>query len=269
MREPAARAYFLFSLFLGRLLRAGRYSTVKMVSQGDGSRVQKRRSFYAPLVVWIGGWVIRILDTGVRVLPQREWEERERNLYQALGRSPIRSDGGRTLTLPRLGGRTLATLLDDRTLEAWNRNCAIELAVVALAAFHRMGSTHGDAMAENVLIDLGRGEAHWFDFETVHDPDRPMIWRRADDLRSLLSTCALRTRSDALADTVHLILATYADEEVIPFLSATFNRPTQRALPFHLGQAGLSYERYREIGRILKSLQLRKAADQSPRSAAE
>ena len=84
-------------------------------------------------------------------------------------------------------------VLDDPNLEESLRKRAIELAVVALAEFHRLGFTHGDAMAENVLIDLDRGLAHWFDFETVHDSSRPITWRRADDVRALLVTCMVRT----------------------------------------------------------------------------
>ena len=55
------------------------------------------------------------------------------------------------------------------------------------------GFTHGDAMAENVMVDLEAGVAHWFDFETIHDSRRPMAWRRADDVRALLVTCLVRT----------------------------------------------------------------------------
>ena len=63
-------------------------------------------------------------------------------------------------------GETLATLLEDPELEESVRKRAIELAVVALAEFHHLGFTHGDAMAENVMVDLEAGVAHWFDFET-------------------------------------------------------------------------------------------------------
>ncbi len=47
-------------------------------------RCESHRLFYAPLLVWLGGPLVRLLDTGVRVLPQREWEERERQLYRSL-----------------------------------------------------------------------------------------------------------------------------------------------------------------------------------------
>ncbi len=115
-------------------------------------QVRKSRLFYAPLLIWLGGPLVRILDTGVRVLRQRDWEEREQRIYQSLRGTSIRIDADGTLVLPCLAGETLATLLEDPALEESVRKTAIERAVVALAEFHRLGFTHGDAMAENVLI---------------------------------------------------------------------------------------------------------------------
>jgi tRNA A-37 threonylcarbamoyl transferase component Bud32 len=215
--------------------------------------VRKHRRFHAPLLVWLGGPLVRILDTGVRVLPQRDWEERERQLYRSLCAAAIRIDADGTLVLPSLPGATLATLLEHPELQASDRMRAIELAVVALAELHRRGWTHGDAMVENVQVDLRAGAAHWFDFETVHDAGRPMAWRRADDVRALLATCLLRTAPERLAETLRLVLDAYADEEVTPLVAASFASVFRRPLTFHLGQAGLSYPRFREIGRLLRA----------------
>ena len=46
----------------------------RIVDQDGERQVRKRRLFYAPLLVWMGGPLVRILDTGGRVLPQRDWE---------------------------------------------------------------------------------------------------------------------------------------------------------------------------------------------------
>jgi serine/threonine protein kinase len=207
--------------------------------------------FYAPLLVRLGETLARILETGVQVLPQQQWEARERNLYEALYRASVRIVDGRTLLLPCLGGTTLAALLEDRRTGEQARRRAIALAVAALAAFHAQGFTHGDAMAENVLIDLDAGAARWFDFETVHDANRPAAWRRADDVRALLATCLLRAPSGDLAGIVRLVLDSYADQDVTKLVTANFRRAMRRPLIFHLGQAGLSYRQYREIARVL------------------
>jgi hypothetical protein len=251
MRELAERTYFHCCLALGWLLRFGRYSQAKIISQDGEFQVRKRRLFYAPCLVWLGGPLFRILGTGVRVLSQLGWEERERLVYQNLHDSSVRVEADGTLVLPYLAGEALATLLDNPGLEESSRQRAIALAVASLAEFHHLGLTHGDAMAENVLIDLDSGVAHWFDFETLHDVRRPIAWHRADDVRALLMTCLARTAPEKFASTLHLILDRYADEGVSRVLAASFTSIWRRSLPFHLGQARLSWRRYRAIVRLL------------------
>ena len=249
----AERAYFLLCLALGKLLRAARYSTARIVRRDGELQVRKHRSFYAPILVWLGGPLVRILDTGSRVLPQRQWEERERLVYGSLYGASIVIDTDRALVLPLLTGATLAILLENRALDDSTRKRAIELAVVALAEFHGRGFTHGDAMAENVMVDLEAGVAHWFDFETVHDSRRPVIWRRADDVRALLATCLVRTSPGQFAETLQLILDVYANEAVTRLLVPTFTSVLQRPLSFHLGQAPLSFQSFREIARLVRA----------------
>ena len=250
MRKLAERPYFLACRTLGRMLRAARYATARIVRQDGELHVRKRRARYAPVLVWLGGPLVRILDTGVRVLSQREWEEREARLYQSLYGTSIRVEHG-TLVLPCLAGETLATLLEDPGTGALARTRAIELAVTALAELHRQGYTHGDAMAENVMVDLAAGTARWFDFETVHEPDRSVPWRRADDVRALLASCLLRAARDDVPGMLRLILDRYGDDGVTRLAAASFESAMVRPLAFHLGQAGISFGRFREISRLL------------------
>ena len=265
MRELAERAYFVLCLAFGRLLRSARYSKARTVYQDGELFVRKHRVFYAPLLIWFGDALMRILGTGVRVLPQRDWEEREREIYRILYGASIRIDADGTLVLPRLAGETLAALLDNPELEEAVRRRVIELAVVALAEFHRLGFTHGDAMAENVLVDLEAGVAHWFDFETRHDTRRLFAWRRADDVRALLATCLVRTGAGKQAETVRLVLDVYADlsrqscesanggQGVAGLLATSFVSTWRRALTFHLAQAELCFESFREIAALLRA----------------
>jgi len=250
-RELAERAYFALCLNLAWLLRSGRYSKARIVNEDGELLVRKHRLFYAPLLVWLGGPLVRILDTGVRVLPQRDWEERERSVYRSLYGSSIRIDGHGMLVLPYLAGETLASLLEDPELEESVRKRAIERAVIALAELHQLGFTHGDAMAENVLVDLEAGIAHWVDFETVHDSSRPLAWRRADDLRALLVTCLVRTVPEKRAETLDFIRDVYADEDVTRILATSFTSVWRRSLTFHLAQARLSFQCFGEIARLL------------------
>jgi hypothetical protein len=247
----AERGYFILCLVLGRLLRAGKYSRAHIVPHDGGLRVRKHRVFYAPFLVWLGGPLVKILDSGVQVLPQRDWEERERRVYWSLYGTLIRIDADGLLVLPCLAGVTLAALLEDPRREQAARKRGIEMAVVALVRFHASGLTHGDAMAENVLVDLDAGIARWFDFETVHESSRPMAWRRADDVRALLVTCLIRTPPAQHAETLRLILDTYGDQGVTRMLATSFTSILRRPLTFHLAQAALSFRCFREIGGLL------------------
>lgn len=257
MQALAARAYFVLCLAVGRLLRSAKYSTARIIHQDAARLVRKRRRFYAPLLIWMGDLLVRLLNAGVRILPQRDWEDRERVVYRSLYDLSIRIDVDGTVILPCLAGETLASLLEDPKLEESTRKKVIENAVVALAEFHRFGFTHGDAMAENVLVDLDAGVAHWFDFETIHDSSRPMAWRRADDVRALLVTCLVRTVREKRAETLAFVLDVYADLNVTCVLATSFTSVWRRSLTFHLAQAPLSFQYFQEIGRLLRERSLK------------
>lgn len=256
MRELAERAYFGLCLAFGRLLRSARYSEVRIVCRDGALQVRKRRCLCAPVLVWMGDSLLRTLDTGVQVLPQRDWHERERRVYRSLRGGEVRIDADGMLVLPCLAGETLASLLEDPELDESARNNAIERAVAALAAFHRAGFTHGDAMAGNVMVDLDAGVAHWFDFETMHESSRPMAWRRADDVRALLATCLARTAPERHAETLRLVLDAYPDEAVTRLAAASFTSVLRRPLTFHLAQAELSFRSFRGIARRLEGHRL-------------
>jgi hypothetical protein len=70
-------------------------------------------------------------------------------------------------------------------------------------------------------------------------------------VRALLATCLVRTAPEHVEATLRLILDTYADPTVDRLLATTFASALRRPLPFHLGQAALSYGSYREIARLL------------------
>ena len=254
MRALLRLGWFEACRALGRLLRAARYASVEVVRGDRALRVRKRRARYAPLLVRAGEPMMRLLDTGVRVLPQRAWVERERTMYRHLHSSAIGIGADGALVLPCLAGRTLATLLEDPATDATARGTAVSLAVAALAELHRRGFTHADAMAENVLVDVDAGVARWFDFETAHDERRAMEWRRADDVRALLATVLLRTDRASRGAVLRLVTDAYADDAVTRRLAAGFAAPPPRALAFHLGQAPLSLADYAEAARALQAI---------------
>jgi hypothetical protein len=249
--ELAERSWFFLCLTLGRLLRSARYSRVTIVQQQGECRIRKERAFYAPLLITMSSPLMKVLDTGVEVVSQRRWVEREVQLYRELYGSSVEIDDGRTLVLPCHPGETLAALLENPELPDQVRSKAMESSVVALRQLHALGRTHGDAMAENVLVDVDGGIARWFDFETVHDSSRPLVWRRADDMRALLATCIIRCRPDVIADVVNLFLDVYGDEEIARHVGSSFVSAWRRPLVFYLGQAPMSLTQFKATGDLI------------------
>jgi hypothetical protein len=249
-------AYFLLCRAFGWLLRSARYSNARVVNEGGKLVVRKRRRFYAPLLISLGEPLVRILGTGVRVLPQKEWEERERRIYGKLYGESIHVAADGTLVLPCIAGETLALVLQNPAIAEADRQRAIASAVVALADLHRMGFTHADAMAENVLIDREAGVARWFDFETVHDERRSLAWRQADDVRALLATCVVRTTAAKRAEVVRLIVDVYANPGVTDVVAASFKPVSRRPLSFHLAQAPQSFQSFEDTARLLESIRV-------------
>ena len=257
MRELAERASHALCLALGRLLRAARYSRTRIVVADGECHVRKERLFYAAPLIQLSGPLVDLLDTGVRVLRRRDWQDRELRVYQSLYGLTARADPDGTLILPCLPGETLAALLERAELDELLRRKAVELAAVALAELHRNGLTHGDAMADNVLVDLDAGVARWFDFETAHDARRSMQWRRADDVRALLATCLLRTTPERFAETIDCVLVAYRENDISDLVASSVSTSLRRPLVFHLGQAPLSFRRFRDMHRLLLERRLR------------
>jgi hypothetical protein len=50
-----------------------------------------------------------------------------------------------------------------------------------------------------------------------------------------------------------LILDVYSDEDVTRLLATSFASALRRPLAFHLAQAGLAFQCFREIGRLLRA----------------
>lgn len=246
------RTWFGLCLLAGGLLRSARYARTEVVSCDGEPVVHKQRRFYAHLLIGLGNLLGRLLGTGVRVLPYRQWVMRERELMAVLYGAPVRWEDNGSMTLPFLPGITLAALLEDADTAPSERRRGIVLATSALARLHDSGYTHADAMAENVMIDLDGGAAHWFDFETIHEPDRPADWRRGDDLRALIATCLLRANEHDRGPELREILEAYPYREPVQYAATAFASALQRSLPLHLGQAPLSLDAFRQIHALLR-----------------
>jgi hypothetical protein len=80
-----------------------------------------------------------------------------------------------------------------------------------------------------------------------------VAWPRADDVRALVMSCVSRTAPTRRAETLKLILDVYDDAEVTRWLAANFDSAFRRPLAFHLAQAKLSFQAFREVGELLRA----------------
>ena len=251
--ELAARAYFVLCVALGRLLRSGTYSTTPDRRGGRERQVRKSRVVLrAP--PGLAGWAAA-QDPRYRRAGPPAAGLGGAGAPASTGASAARRFGsrptGRSSCRASLE-RRWRRLLEDPELDESVRKTAIERAVVALAEFHRAGFTHGDAMAENVLVDLEPASP------TGSTSRRCMIRvaRSPGDVPTTCGHCSPRAssghRPEKRAETLQLILDVYADEGVTRVLAASFTSVLRRPLTFHLAQAGLSLRCFREIGRLLR-----------------
>ena len=195
---------------------------------GRPPTIAKRRRWFGPLLIGPGNLYLRLLGSGVRVLPGAEWRARERALHRALHGIELETGPRGWLILPRWPGVVLADHARSRLDPAPARLRGLGAASRALRDLHRVELpradggcerlSHGDATLRNVLFDPGTGEARWFDFDTAHDPGLAPAWRHGDDLRAL----------------VYSAVESFAD---VPVAAAAPHRPGCLCRPGPLGAA--------------------------------
>jgi hypothetical protein len=228
---------------------------------GRPPTIAKRRRWFGPLLIGPGNLYLRLLGSGVRVLPGAEWRARERALYRTLHGIELDPEPRGWLILPRWPGVVLADHARSRLDPAPARLRGLGAASRALRDLHRVELpradggrerlSHGDATLRNVLFDPGTGEARWFDFDTAHDPGLAPAWRHGDDLRALVYSAV-----ESFADMpVVLLLRTvgdvYADPSPWEQLRDRLARGALHNSPLHLAQACPPDGRRRELESLL------------------
>ncbi len=223
--------------------------------------IAKRRRWFGPLLIGPGNLYLRLLGSGVRVLPRAEWRARERALYRRLHGIELETGPRGWLILPRWPGVVLADHARSRLDPAPARLRGLGAACRALWDLHRVELpradggcerlSHGDATIRNVVFDPGTGEARWFDFDTAHDPGLAPAWRHGDDLRALVYSAV-----ESFADVpVALLLGTvqdaYADPGPWKQLRDRLARGALHRSPLHLAQACPPDGRRRELESLL------------------
>ena len=236
---------------------------------GEMVRKTRRRN---GLAITLGNLYLRIQRAGVEVLPTHKWLQWESSVWAAMNNEVKCSDDRLSdriipciqsvgLMMPRLPGIPLGASLADQNMAIGIKLQCLGWALKSLADLHECAAdwgdglvqliSHGDATAENVIIDPSRRRANWIDFDTRHWKHLPAIERHADDLRALIfSTASNLARSDYPTLSAR-IRDSYRHRDVIQFFRNRLAADWQCPNTFQLAQAPLSHFDIRELCRIL------------------
>jgi hypothetical protein len=247
--------HYSLACIIGRSLAKVRLNRVRLKMENGLELCFKRRRWYARPLIWGGNLYLRWLDSSVRVLPDAAWQMRECNVYTQLYGIDVRLGAHGELIAPAGKGICLDRLL-KRNHDAVSQQ-ALAAAARALKRLHsiqlasgnssRIPLSHGDATIFNVLYDIPTDTAHWFDFETEHDPARSWLWRRADDLRALLTSACSVVEEDAIARTAAALLEAYGDAQISSGVARHLAAGALRPSAYYLAQAWLTPRRNRML----------------------
>jgi hypothetical protein len=228
---------------------------------GRPPTIAKRRRWFSALLIGPGNVYLRLLGSGVRVLPGAEWRARERALHRALHGIELETDSRGWLILPRWPGVVLADYARSRHDPAPARLRGLIAASRALWNLHRIeqpraggGSerlSHGDATLRNALFDPETGEAHWFDFDMAHDPGLATAWRYGDDLRALLYSAVESFADVPVPLLFRTVRGAYDDPGPWEQLCDRLARGILHRSPLHLAQGCPPDDRRRELESLL------------------
>jgi hypothetical protein len=249
--------------WLGPKLSRVRLNVIEpRLDPGRPPRIAKRRRRFSSWLIGPGNFYLRRLDARVRVLRDRPWHARERAVHRRLFGIECEVDPRGWLLLPFWPGTVLVAYGADVRLPGDDRLRALAVASRTLRDLHQIELplsdgvrgrfSHGDATLRNVIYDPASFRAHWFDFDTAHDPAEPARSRHADDLRALLYS-ALETLFDL---PVPMILGTvrdaYDDPAVWDHLRSRLARTPLHWSPYHLAQASPPVGRCTDVERLLR-----------------
>ncbi len=243
---------------------------------GRPPMIAKRRRWFAPLLIGPGNLYLRLLGSGVRVLPAAEWWAGERALHRALHGIELETAPPGWLLLPRWPGVVLADHARSLLAPEHARLRGLVAASRALRDLHRVELpradggcerlSHGDATLRNVLFDPESGEARWFDFDTAHDPGLSPAWRHGDDLRALVYSAVESFADVPVAALLRIVQDAYPDPRPWAQLRDRLSRGALHRSPFHLAQARPPDGRRRELESLLLPLDGQELAAAAPGS---
>jgi hypothetical protein len=213
---------------LGVMLSMIRLHRVDFVSMDGVEVVRKRRKRFAHLIIPAGNLFLKITGSPNIVLPLTLWLEWEHAVEASTRRGLVSTDrfaDGTSLWCRRVPGTSLRQVLAASDCSS-NQKCdAIRWSLASLRMLHenvsdwgdgiRQSTSHGDATANNVIVDFNKRTACWIDFDTRHRPHLSEADRRTDDLRALIYSSAVHLPASRFPELADILIAAQFDDAIV------------------------------------------------------
>ena len=219
----------------------------------------KRRYRRARILIPLGNLYLRLQGAMSEVLPSHQWIEWESAIAGLSGNRIRACDNRAALELPIIEGVSLEEVLrSDVSLQI--KLQAISWAAESLRNLHRRRITacgvsdwslsHGDATCRNVIVDHDANVATWIDFDTRHRVHLIAVTRQADDLRTLVCSCARWLDQANYPVLIKAACVGYRDADVIKEMQRLF-RDWRCPNVFQLAQAPLNVDEFLHLRKLV------------------
>ena len=238
---------------LGMLLSKLRLHRVAFAANDGIDVVHKRRKVWATWVISPGNLFLKLTGSSIVVLPSSRWIAWELAVDAARQRNLVSTAGGNAIGLScrRIPGQSLAQILAHHHVGHEQKSAALRWSLLALNELHRhvadwgdgivQSISHGDATANNVIVNLDNGTACWIDFDTRHHPSLTEADRRTDDLRALIYSAAVHWPATRYLDLAEILIESQPECSTLRHLHARLQNEWCRMTTAQLAQAPLQW----------------------------
>lgn len=230
----------------------------------SGEMQIKRRIRLAGILVPLGNLYLRLQGAMSEILSTQQWVEWEITVADCYSNKRQVSVDRAGVILPVINGISLDEVV-RADVPMKTRLQSIFLAARALKELHgwRLSAcgvtdwpfSHGDATWRNVIVDHDANTATWIDFDLRHRIHLDGLFRRADDLRTFMSSCACGFEKHDYPNVIEAACNGYQEHEVIAEIQRLFRECLAPNL-FQLAQAPLDVEEYLHLRELVGRIEI-------------
>lgn len=230
---------------------------VEFISIEGREVVRKRRKLFSRLIIPVGNVFLKMTANPVTALPQTQWMKWEQSIEAAtrlglvLRTSPASTAKDSGLSCRRVPGMSLQQILVSCNYSLEQKHEAFRWSLASLRSLHQYAAdwgegihqsiSHGDATANNVIVDMDKGIATWIDFDTRHQPDVSEADRQTDDLRALIYSAAVNLPEPCFPELAEILVNGQIDDDIVKHFDRRLKKEWICLNIFQLAQAPLRW----------------------------